>query len=130
MAINWIAVLSCMAALLERLQCVGCCEAGAHSSPLRGGKGLGAWVPLLPLEGFDKALQAQVFIPLLGECLMLAMKFGVEDVLAWGDEARPLLDAKKIVAVEGGVQIQIYPYSHADSKHISGSRLASPFCSP
>ena len=40
----------------ERLHCVGCCGADALSHPLRGGKGLGAWVPLLPLEGFDEAL--------------------------------------------------------------------------
>jgi hypothetical protein len=44
-------------------------------------------VPLLPLEGFDKALFAQVLVPLFGELLMLLVKLGVECVLAVLNEA-------------------------------------------
>lgn len=64
----------------------------------KGGKGLGAWVPLLPLEGFDKALFAEVLVPLLGELLVLLVKLGVEGVMAVSNEARPLLDTGVIVA--------------------------------
>jgi hypothetical protein len=71
----------------ERLHCVRCCEADALSHPLRGGKGLGAWVPLLPLEGFDKALTAQILVPLLGELFVLPVKLGVEGVMIVLNEA-------------------------------------------
>jgi hypothetical protein len=76
-----------MAALLERLHCVGGGEADALSYPLRGGRGLGARVPLLPLEGFDKALTAQVLVPLLGELLVLPVKLGMECVIVVLNEA-------------------------------------------
>jgi len=48
---------------------------------------LGAWVPLLPLEGFNKALTAQVLVPLFGELLVLLVKFSVEGMLAVLNEA-------------------------------------------
>jgi hypothetical protein len=71
----------------ERLHCVGCCEADALSCPHRGGKGLGAWVPLLPLKGFDKALISQVFVPLPSELFVLLVKLSVEGVMVVLNEA-------------------------------------------
>jgi hypothetical protein len=57
-------------------------------SPIRSGaERLGAWVPLLPLEGFDKALTAQILVPLLGELFVLLVKLGVESVMAVLNEA-------------------------------------------
>jgi hypothetical protein len=59
---------------------------GRAFHPLRGGKGLGAG-RLLLLEGFGEALQAQVFVPLLGELLVLAVERGVEDIMGVTNEA-------------------------------------------
>ncbi len=56
------------------------------SHPLRGRKGLGTG-RLLPLEGFGESLLSQIFVPLLGELLVLAVESGMEDVLAVTNEA-------------------------------------------
>src|SRR5665213_3147335 len=104
MARNWNALLSCMAALLERLHCVGCCEADALSHPLRGGKALGAWVPLL-LKGFGEALQSQVVVPHLGESLMLLVQADEVNVVVEDDIAAPLLHAYIVVPVIESVQV-------------------------
>jgi hypothetical protein len=77
----WNGLESCMVILLGRLHCIGGCGADVLSHPLRGGKGL-CTGRLLPLEGIGESLLSQVFVPLLGELLVLFIERGVEDVLA------------------------------------------------
>ena len=99
--------------------------------PIRSGagKGLGAWGLLWLLEGFGEALQSQVVVPHLGEAFMLLVQADKVNVLVAGDGAAPLLHANVIVAVVKGAQVW-FPSMNLSSKHISGSRMRSPFCSP
>jgi hypothetical protein len=90
-------------------------------------KGVGAW-GLLPLEGFGEALQTQVVVPLPGELLVLLVQAGKVNVVAALDSAAPLLDSEIVITeVE---RLQVGPSAKPSSKHISGSRIRSPFCSP
>ena len=59
----------------------------------------------LPLEGFDKALVAQVLVPLLRKLLVLVVEaYAVVEEAAF-DVAPPLLDAEVIVALVERVEI-------------------------
>src|ERR1700733_11237925 len=55
--------------------------------PLQGqGRASGAWALLLPREGFEEALQAEVFVPQLGKAFVLAVEFAVHDVVPVVDQ--------------------------------------------
>jgi hypothetical protein len=124
---NWNAEESCMAALLERFHCTKVVE--RTRLPIRSGRErLGAWGLLLLLEAFGEALQSQIVVPHLGESLVLLVQADEINVVVAYDRAAPLLYAYIIVSVIEGVQV--WPVCESSSKHISGSRIRLPFCSP
>ncbi len=52
----------------------------------------------LPLEGLGKALLSQVLVPQLGEAFVFRVELRVVAVVAFADEAAPLLDAYIVIA--------------------------------
>jgi hypothetical protein len=63
------------------------------------GNGLGASGLPLPCEGFDKALYAEVVVPLFGDALVLLIEAGQKEIVVAVDGARELLDPDVVVAV-------------------------------
>ena len=86
--------------------------------------GLSAY-KLVRVVGRFEALTAQVVVPNLRESLVLGVEIGKLHVLTAHDVPAPLLYAYEIVSVVVGIEFAV-----RSSKHISGSRMRSPFCSP